>query len=164
PLDQTNQLYHNTGGARFEEVTDRAGAVFKLAEVSRGSAFGDVDNDGDTDILVFNNNGPVRLLLNHTGNRQPWVGLLLIGTAAGRDMLGARVAVRRVGAPTLWRRVASDGSYCSANDPRVLVGLGTSDQVTAVQVYWPDGRREQWQGLSLQRYTTLRQGTGQTFE
>lgn len=161
PLDQTNQLYHNIAGKRFQDVTDHAGVVFGLSEVSRGSAFGDIDNDGDTDIVVFNNNGTVRLLLNQTGNRQPWLGLRLIGTSAGRDMLGARVAVLRSGAPTLWRRVASDGSYCSANDPRVLLGLGASDQVTAVQVYWPDGSREQWKSLPLGRYTTLRQGTGQ---
>lgn len=164
PLGQTNQLYHNTGGSGFKEVTNRAGDVFKLVEVSRGSAFGDVDNDGDTDILVFNNNGPARLLLNHIGNQQPWLGLRLIGHTINRDMLGARVAVHRVGAPTLWRRVGTDGSYCSANDPRVLLGVGADERVTAVQVYWPDGRREQWLNLPLGQYTTLRQGTGSDFK
>ena len=65
---------------------------------------------------------PVRLLINETGSRNPWLGLRL--RDAKRDLLGARVEVTRKGAPSLWRRAATDGSYASANDPRVLVGLG----------------------------------------
>ena len=76
----------------------------------------------------------------------------------GRDLLGARIAIRRDGQPTLWRRVRTDGSYASANDPRVVIGLGASDQTPAVDVIWPDGSTETWSGLPLGRYTTLQQG------
>ncbi|HEX5759330.1 MAG TPA: CRTAC1 family protein, partial [Thermoanaerobaculia bacterium] len=133
PLKQTNQLYRNlgrdaAGRVRFAETTAAAGAVFARQAVGRGAAFGDVDEDGDTDVLVCNNNGPVALLLNQAGSRAPWLGLRLLDRR-GRDALGARVEVSRQGAPALWRRARSDGSYASANDPRVLVGLGAAARV-----------------------------------
>ncbi|HEX9669978.1 MAG TPA: CRTAC1 family protein [Thermoanaerobaculia bacterium] len=170
PLHQTNQLFRNLGGepagrtasgvVRFAEVTARAGAAWRLSEVSRGAAFGDVDDDGDTDVLVINNAGPARLLLNQVGSARPWLGLRLLGADGRRDQLGARVEVRRRGGPTLWRRARTDGSYLVSNDPRVLVGLGEASEVTAVRVHWPSGRSEEWAGLPLRAYTTLREGTG----
>ncbi len=160
PLDQPNQVYRNVGGGRFEEVTAKAGAVFKLAEVSRGAAVGDVDNDGDGDVLILNNNGRARLLLNQVGQEKPWLGLRLVGGPSDRDQLGARVEIVRAEAPGLRRRSQSDGSYCSAGDPRVLVGLASSGQVSEIRVTWPDGRMESWQKIPLGTYTTLRQGEG----
>lgn len=159
PLGQPNQLFRNLAGKQFTEVSDRAGAVFQTAAVSRGAAFGDIDNDGDTDVLILNNNGPAQLLLNQVGQDQHWLGLRLVGTSAQRDMLGARVEIVRPNAPSLWRRVRTDGSYCSANDPRVMVGLGKADKVSAVRVHWPAGQQETWTELVADRYTTLRQGT-----
>ena len=160
PLHQTNQLFRNLGKGRFQEVTGAAGAVFKLSEVSRGAAFGDVDNDGDTDLLVFNNNGRARLLTNQAGSDKHWVGLRLVGRPSGRDMLGARVEVVLSEGRTLWRRVRSDGSYASANDPRVLAGLGYADRVEAVRVYWPGGRAEEWKEVPVNAYSVLVQGGG----
>ena len=102
----------------------RARPAFAQSEVGRGAAFGDVDNDGDVDVLIGNNNGPTRLLLNQTAEGRHWMGLKLVGIG-GRDMLGARVEIVRKGT-SRWRRARSDGSYASANDPRVIVGLGES--------------------------------------
>jgi hypothetical protein len=159
PLKMQNQLYKNLGNGRFEDVSSRGGAAFQLSEVGRGAAFGDIDNDGDTDVVVGNASGPMRLLVNNIGHQNHWVGLRLVG-AGGRDMLGARVEIRRQNGPTLWRRARSDGSYASANDPRVLVGLGTSPTAPSVRVHWPSGKSEEWADVAIDRYTVLTEGTG----
>lgn len=159
-LKQKNLLFHNRGGARFEDVSASAGKVFDLMEVGRGVALGDVDNDGDSDLLIANNAGPVRLLINQLGQDRPWIGLRLIGEAIDRDMLGAKVGLFRKGQPVLWRRVRTDGSYASASDPRVLFGLGDHPDIEAIRVVWPSGRVEEWTGVSVGGYTTLREGSG----
>jgi hypothetical protein len=161
PLHEPNQLFRNLGSGRFEDVTARAGTAFQLSEVSRGAAFGDLDNDGDTDVVVTNNSGPARLLINNLGNRNRWLGLRLVGGKPPRDMLGARVGVfRKEGAP-LWRRARTDGSYASAHDPRVLVGLGAATAVPRVRVVWPSGRIEEWTNLAVDQWRTLTEGAGQ---
>ncbi|HEY6243733.1 MAG TPA: CRTAC1 family protein [Pyrinomonadaceae bacterium] len=159
PLGQPNQLFHNTGKGSFVEVTDQAGPELQLIEVSRGAAFGDIDNDGDTDVLVTNNNGPTRLYLNQIGNQNHWLGLKLTGKS-GRDMLGTQIEVIVSKNNVLRRRARTDGSYLSANDPRVLVGLGNATQVETVRVRWPDGSGEEWKDLKEDQYINLKQGSG----
>ena len=84
----------------------------------------------------------------------------LIGRLTPRDMLGARVAFVLPDGATLWRRARSDGSYVSANDPRVLVGLADETTPPRVRVTWPDGSVEEWRDLPIDQYTTVIQGTG----
>jgi hypothetical protein len=158
PLRQPKQLFRNLGNRHFEDVTSRAGPVFTQLDVGRGAAFGDLDNDGDTDVIVGNNNGRTQVLLNMVGSRNHWLGLRLVGSG-GRDMLAARVAVMRHGQPTRWRRARADGSYGSANDPRVLVGLGASTEPPRIRVTWPDGRTEERTDARIDRYTTLTEGS-----
>ncbi len=165
PLHERNQLFRNLGNGRFEDVSARAGAVFRLSDVSRGAAFGDIDNDGDIDVLVTNNNGPARLLINAVGQRTRWIGVRLVGPGSHgtkRDLTGARVGVFRREGPPLWRRARADGSYASANDPRVLVGLGDQDAaaVSRVHVVWPDGREEDWTDVAVGHWITLEEGSG----
>jgi len=158
-LQQPKQLFRNLGNGQFADVTERAGAVLKYPEVSRGAAFGDVDNDGDTDVVVANNSGPIRLLINHVGSRRHWVGVRVLGRHP-RDMVGARVGIVRATGPTLWRRARADGSYASANDPRVLVGLGDTAKIAKIRVEWPSGHAEEWTDVPVDRYTTLKEGEG----
>jgi hypothetical protein len=160
PLHQPNQLFANRGDGNFADVSAESGAVFALSEVSRGVAFGDIDNDGDMDLVVANNNGPARLMLNQVGNRTAWLGLRLVSTQ-GRDALGAWVEIQREGASSLWRRVHTDGSYASAADPRLLVGLGAQSKVTGVSVRWPSGRQEDFPAPTLRHYNELREGQGE---
>ena len=75
-------------------------------------------------------------------------------------MLGARVGIVRAAGPVLWRRARTDGSYASANDPRVLVGVGDTTKMVEVRVEWPDGHAEMWANVPIDRYTTLREGEG----
>jgi hypothetical protein len=158
PLRMPKQLYRNQGDGRFTEVSAQAGRAFTSLDVGRGAAFGDIDNDGDTDVVVGNASGPVQLLVNQIGNRNHWVGVRLVGRTP-RDMLGARVAIVDQNGRTLWRRARADGSYASANDPRVLVGLGASAMAPRVRVQWPDGMTEEWSSVPTDRWTTLTQGT-----
>lgn len=107
---------------------------------------------------MHNNNGQPRLLVNNIGSRNHWIGLRLIGKQAPRDMLGARVGVVREDGSTLWRRARADGSYASANDPRVLAGLAQSTRPPRVRVIWPSGTSEEWSAVAIDRYTTLTEG------
>src|SRR5437667_8584759 len=96
PFDQINQLFHNEGdGKKFREVTGVAGPALSISEVSRGAAFGDIDNDGAIDIVIANNNGPVRLLLNQTRflNRNHWLLVRLEAVGGNRFGIGARIEV-----------------------------------------------------------------------
>jgi len=162
PYAQSNLLLRNNGKGRFEDVSSRAGSAFSRLDVGRGAAFGDIDNDGGVDVAIVNNSGPARLLMNNVGHRKPWIGFRMVGDKYHRDMLGTRVAVFRRDAPTLWRRVHTDGSYSSSSDPRVLFGLGDAPEITKVQAHWVSGRVEEWTGLSSGKYTTLREGSGTT--
>ncbi len=128
--------------------------------IGRGAAFGDIDNDGDVDIVVTNNGGRAMLLLNQNDRLNHWVQVRLEQTSGNRFAFGAAVGVERAGLPTLWRRVGTDGSYLSASDSRVHFGLGSTPVIAGIVVQWPDGQRERWTGVAGNRLVTLRRGTG----
>ena len=160
PYHQRNQLFRQEfegQGGRFREVSSEAGPALALSEVSRGVATGDIDNDGDPDLLVTNNNGPVRLLLNQTRRKGHWLQLEL----RGAQPIGAKVALHITRTDVRWYRIHTDGSYLSANDPRLLIGLAEKERVEGVGVVWPDGRREWWPSPAIDRLHILRSGTGQ---
>jgi hypothetical protein len=158
PLGQRNQLFRNLGNGRFADVTDGAGAAFDPVEVGRGAAFGDIDNDGDTDVLLLNNSGPVRLLVNQIGTRNHWLGLRLTDAGGSRDAIGTQIEVELPNGRMLEREVRVAASYCSSNDPRVRIGLGEGDSVRQVRVRWPDGTVEVRTDLLVNRYNHIRQG------
>lgn len=165
PFRQRNQLFRNAGDGRLLEVTERAGPAFEPSDVSRGALFGDLDDDGDTDVVITNSSGPARLLINVVGQDRPWIGVRpVVRTPSGavRDALGARVGLIRPGRPVLWRRAAADGSYASSNDPRALFGLGDAPPPEAVRVVWPDGSVEEWDAPEPGGYVTLEKGTGRS--
>jgi hypothetical protein len=138
PFLQRNQLFINQGSGRFADVSARAGEAMQVTLVSRGAAFGDIDNDGDTDLIISNNRGPARLLLNVRAEDR-WLRVRLTGTESNRDGIGARVAVLHGDDPQIWRRAHTDGSYLSASDVRVHFGLAGVADADGLMVIWPSG-------------------------
>ena len=137
-------------------MTDRAGAAFVPLRVSRGLASGDLDNDGATDLVIFNNSGPVRVLMNEAARGRHWLGVRVLDER-GREALGAVVEVAR-GSGRLSRRVHVDGSYGVASDPRVILGLGNDAATQTVRCAGPVGDGIASAGLAVDRYWVLQAG------
>lgn len=156
PLGQSNQLMRNLGDCRLSDVSEQVPAL-QTVETSRGLAVGDLNNDGAADMLISNAGGSARVLLNQALAGHHWLGLQL-SNSDGQTALGARAQVRTPDDRNLIRRARADGSYASANDPRVLFGLSQWQGPVDVAVTWADGSVEQWQALSVDRYHQLQQG------
>jgi hypothetical protein len=159
PYEQPAQLFVGDGLARFKEVSDRAGGYFREKHVGRGLAAADYNNDGRPDLAFANNGGPLKLLRNDTATPHRWVRLDLIGDGkkSNRSAIGARVEVV-AGGRTLTRWVHGGGSYLSAGDRRVLVGLGDAGQADRVTVTWPSGAKQVFTGLAAGRGWRLTEG------
>ena len=155
---QRRLLLQNTGG-RFRDVSPLSGPGFAEEKVGRTVVSGDVDNDGDLDLLVTNNGQSVDLLLNDGGNRRNALLLRLIGTESNRDAIGARLRVTS-GSRTQVREVTSGSSYLGQNDLRVHVGLGAATRVDSLEIRWPGGRTEVLQNLAANQRVVIREGVG----
>jgi enediyne biosynthesis protein E4 len=157
---QRKLLFRNLNGRRFQEIGRQAGPGFAAAGVGRTLITGDIDNDGDLDLLITNNGAVPELLRNATtgGNA---VVLHLVGTASNRDALGARVIVT-AGGRTQLREVKSGSSYLGQSDLRVHVGLGGVTAVDRVDIKWPSGRSERVDTLAVNQIVTVQEGRGVT--
>ena len=162
PYREKKLLLKNMGkGKAFVDITASAGPVFQIPEVSRAAVFGDVNNDGGMDILVTNNNGPARLLMNTVRNRGHWLLVHLEGTKTNRSAYGSVVELVRLDGTSVKAWVRGDGSYLAANDPRVHFGLGEAKAVDRIQVYWLAGECELWRQTAVDTIVNLKEGTGQ---
>ena len=150
---QTPLLMLNTGKG-FVNVSANAGAAFNLPLAARGAAFGDLDNDGDTDIVLSTlDGGPV--ILRNEGTRNHWLGLSLTGDKSNRSGLGARIVITDASGRKQFFESTTAGSYLSSNDPRVLVGLGLATGVRQVEIRWPGNRVQRIMNPQIDRYLTI---------
>ncbi len=148
-------LFENTSKG-FRDVASEHGAPLKKFYAGRGLAVGDFDNDGDSDLLLINVGEPPALLRNDGGNRNHWLGIVLIGTTSNRDGIGAKVTVTAGGKRRTKQRLGGT-SYCSASDPRLLFGLGASTLIDEVEVRWPSGQISTLKNVSANQYLAIKE-------
>lgn len=153
---ESQQLFHNQHDATFVEDLRSLGDLV-LPRVTRGLAVGDFDNDGDIDVLMVSQTGPLQLFRNDGGNANHWITLRLEGARSNRDAVGAKVTIQTsVGPQTQW--VLGGSSYCSYSDRRLTFGLSGESQIVSLDVRWPNGTRQSFGALPGNRFYWLREG------
>ncbi len=156
---QRNLLYQNDGTGTYKEISLISGPGMALEKVSRGLAVGDIDNDGDLDILITNNGQTSDLLLNEGGSRRNSLLVRTIGTKSNRDGIGARLKLT-VGSKTKLAEVKAGSSYLGQNDLRVHFGLGQASRIDRLEVRWPSGTVDVFENLEVNQILTLLEGKG----
>ena len=156
---EPNLLFENVGNGRFRDASDRGGLFTSRIETSRGLAFGDVDNDGDIDLLVMNEGGRARLYRNEVPGKGHWLMLRAVDPALRRDAIGAVVTVTMDGRRSP-RQVTAGYGFLSGHDMRVHFGLGSAVAVDKIEVLWPGGVRELFSVDSVDQFITLEKGQG----
>jgi hypothetical protein len=154
---QSNLLLENVGDGTFRDVSARSGLGAK--KLGRGAALGDVDDDGDVDVVVANMHSLPSLLRNDGGNENGWVRFLLVGRESNREGVGARVILEAEGRAQS-RTAKSGGGYLSSHDSRVYFGLGDAERIDRVRVQWPSGRVEVLESLAPRRGYIIKEGMG----
>ena len=144
-------------GERFTSVGASAGPVFRRSWAGRGVAFGDLDDDGDTDIVVATCGQRPYVLRNDGGNRRHWLALRTVGTRSNRDGIGCRVKTVTASGLTQYHTVTTAGSYLSASDKRLLIGLGGDDRVRLVEVRWPSGTVQTLEDVRADQLLTVKE-------
>ena len=142
-----------------KDVTRASGPGANTPHSSRGAAFGDFDNDGDVDVLVFNMNEPPSLLRNEYAGRNHWISVKLEGTTSNRAALGATVKVTAAGRQHV-QVVLSQSSYYSHDDLRLHFGLGASNRADDIQIIWPSGVVETVRDVDGGRVVRITEGAG----
>ena len=156
---EPNLLYESPGAGPFMPVQDRLSTFTSLHELTRGMAVGDIDGDGDLDVLISNTHGPARLYRNDAERRGHWLMIEAVDPALKREAIGARLLIH-AGGRTWVRTVRRASSYLSSSDPRPHVGLGAAATYDRIEVRWPDGSAETFAGGAADRFITLRKGEG----
>ncbi len=135
---QVPHLFRNSGYGKFQDVALKIGTDLAKPIVGRGAAYGDIDNDGDWDILITTSNGLAHLYRNDAGNQNRWIKLKLIGSKSNRNGIGARVTITSKSG-TQTRTLKSGSSYCSQSELSLIFGIGQTPRIDMIEVNWPSG-------------------------
>src|ERR1700730_10784674 len=154
-------LFHNEHDGTFAEVAADSGNALMVPRVSRGAAFGDIDNDGYIDVVINNLDGKPTIFRNDGGSRNNWITIKTVGRGMNRDAIGARVKVLS-GDLVQWDEVHAGGSYLSSNDPRLHYGLGKKSKVDLIEIHWPDDKVEVINDVPANRFITIEEQKGIT--
>ncbi|MBS1842750.1 MAG: CRTAC1 family protein, partial [Acidobacteria bacterium] len=154
-------LYHNKGDRTFEDIAGQAGLNDGPMYSRRGVAFGDLNNDGNVDMVIFNVGAPPSVFINETRNSNHRVLFKLVGTKSNRGAVGARITVA-AGARSQIEEVKAGSSYLSTNDPRLHFGLGGSAMMDEVKIRWPNGNVESLKNVAADAIYTITEGQGIT--
>jgi hypothetical protein len=157
PYREPMLLFRNNRDGTFDDVSSVLADIPNQSR--RGAAFGDINNDGNVDIVLINVDGPPTLLLNHGTAKNHRVLFKLIGTKSNKMAVGARVTVK-AGKLVQMSEVRAGGSYISSNDPRLHFGLGTESKMDEVEIQWPSGRKETLQNVAADSIYTIVEGEG----
>jgi len=158
---QRNFIHRNTRKGKFTEIGQELGLSLKEKRVGRGTAFGDLDNDGDVDIVINNLDGAPQILRNDGGNSGNSILIKLLGSKSNRDGIGARVKVVS-GDLSQIAEVYSGDSYLSQNDLRLHFGLEQRNKIDLIEVSWPSGTVDKVTGAPVNKILTIREGQGLT--
>lgn len=155
-------LFRNLGHGKFENVSNQVGADFRRAQVGRGAAYADFDNDGDLDLVLTTSNGPARLLRNDGGNENDVLRVRLIGTPANRDGIGAKVTLTASTGQRMDQWVKSGSSYLSQSEFPLTFGLGKPDPAKRIslEIDWPGGGKQTIRDVHPDQFITVKQGQG----
>jgi len=156
---QRNFVHHNNHDGTFTEVGAELGAPFAEKRTGRGAAFGDIDNDGDVDVVINNLDGPPQVLRNDGGNANNSILIRTIGVKSNRDGIGARVKVV-AGDLTQIDEVHSGDSYLSQSDLRLHFGVEKATKIDLIEVHWPSGAVDKIAGAGVNRILTIKEGQG----
>ena len=141
---------------QFEDVAPNVGSDLQKPIVGRGAAYGDIDNDGDWDVLVNTSNAAARLYRNDGGNRNNWIKLKLIGTKSNRSGIGAKITVQSKSS-TQTRTLKSGASYCSQSELTAIFGIGSDPQIDSITVDWPSGTVAKLSDVTPNQFLTITQ-------
>jgi hypothetical protein len=151
-------LFENVNG-KFKNISAQSGAVFAKDFPARGMSVGDVDNDGDLDLLVINNGAAPLLLKNNGGNKNNWVGVQLVATKSNPNAVGA-LLTWTAGGVQRQRLKTSGGSFLASHDPREILGLGQATKLDSLEIKWPSGKVDKLTNVPTNSYVKVIEGEG----
>ncbi|HEV8578864.1 MAG TPA: CRTAC1 family protein [Thermoanaerobaculia bacterium] len=156
---QAPLLFRNKGNGKFESVAAAMGREFSRPIVARGAAYGDLDRDGDFDVVLTTNHGPAYLFRNDGGNRNRWLRVRTVGAKSSRDGLGAVVRVTSASGKQ-WTLVRTGSSYCSQSETAPTFGLAQDKVVQALEIEWPSGVKQRFTNLPTNQIVTVDEAKG----